>query len=167
MRASARAWLAAGLLALVAGAALHTLALLGYGAAWAAMVQLTLFGWITALIVAVRYHTLPVFTGRDFVADWPAWAHLAFTAGGVAAVAAGAWAAGLALQLAGALVFAASTALLFTSGRRRGGPSGARAPLPGLERTDRAGRMAALTATANLPAALGVMLAALAGALGG
>jgi hypothetical protein len=166
VRTSVRAWFAAGLLALLAAAALHALALLGMGAAWAVMIHLTVFGWITALIVAVRYHTLPVFAGSAFPAAWPAWVQLALTAAGLACVAAGAWAAGLALQLAAALVFAANTALLFAR-RRRGAPAGLRPPIPGLERTDRVGLAAASAATASLPLALGLLLAARVGALRG
>lgn len=177
MTASTRAWLAAGLLALVGAAALHALALLGGGGLWGAMVHLTLFGWITALIVAVRYHTLPVFTGRDFPHPRLAWAHLALFAAGVtlasAALALGGVSvsgplrsAGLALELGAALLFAANTLLLNTRGRLRGGRP-IRPPIPGLEHTDRAGLVAAGAATAALPLAPGLMLAAHAGLLPG
>lgn len=177
MTAAVRAWLGAGLAALLGAAVLHALTLVGAGEAWAAMVHLTLLGWITALIVAVRRHTLPVFTGRDMPAPWLAWLHLALFAPGVPLAAAGVSglgggyarglaAAGLALQLAGGLVFLASTALIHTRGKIRGGRPIA-PPLPGLAATDRASAVGVAVATASLPLALALMLAAQLGLPGG
>ena len=177
MTLGVRAWLGAGLAALLGAAALHALALVGAGAAWAAMVHLTLLGWITALIVAVRHHTLPVFTGRDMPAPQLAWLHLALFAGGVPLAAAGVsglaggavrglTAAGLALELAGGLVFLASTVLIHTRGAIRAGCPIA-PPIPGLPATDRTSGVAVAVATASLPLALTLMLAAQLGLPGG
>ena len=74
-----RAFLIGALFALPGAALLHLLALLGVPGAWPAMVHLTIFGWITAMIMAVNYHTLPVFSARDFpypVLIWGHWALL-------------------------------------------------------------------------------------------
>ncbi|MFO7168018.1 MAG: hypothetical protein DIU80_008305 [Chloroflexota bacterium] len=172
MTRSTRAWFAAGLAGLVGATAAHTAVLLGAGA-WAAMVHLTIFGWITALIVAVSYHTMPVFSGRDFPQPRLAWLQLGLFAAGLGAVtisAAGAGAAaqvaGLGLELAAALVFAANTALLFTRGIPRGGPP-PRPPIPNQAQVDRIGTTATKAAGVCLPLSLGLLLAAQAGALGG
>ena len=91
MSGSTRAFFASALLALLGAALLHFLVLLGVNGALPAMVHLTLFGWFTAMIVAVSYHTMPVFAARDFpyprlsVAHW-----VAFT-GGVTFATAGFW----------------------------------------------------------------------------
>ena len=64
---------------LCGAALLHLLALMGLSGAWPAMVHLMLFGWITAMIYAVNFHTMPVFSARDFPyprliwAQWAAW----------------------------------------------------------------------------------------------
>src|SRR5689334_12676122 len=133
MTSSTRAFFATALLALPAAAALHLLALLGVSGAWPAMVHLTLFGWITLVIVGVNYHTMPVFAARDFPAPRLIWAHWALVASGVAFATVGiltGWGTpittGHLLQLAAALLFVANTMLLFTRGARR--PQ--RAPLP-------------------------------------
>jgi hypothetical protein len=56
------------------------------------MVHLTLFGWITGMIAAVNYHTMPVFAARDFPSTRLIWLHLA------------AWLLGVALDSAGQLL---------------------------------------------------------------
>jgi len=65
MSGTTRAFVIAALFALPVAAMLHLLALLGVPGAWPAMVHLTIFGWITAMIIAVNYHTMPVFLARD------------------------------------------------------------------------------------------------------
>src|SRR5688572_14687420 len=89
MSPSTRAFAVAGLLALLLAAALHVLVLADMWSAWGAMVHVTLFGWISGLIYAVNYHTMPVFTARDFPHPRLIWAHWALLSGGIAIVTAG------------------------------------------------------------------------------
>src|SRR4051812_40128773 len=112
MSKSTLAFLIAALVALPAAALLHLSALVGISGAWPAMVHLTLFGWITLMVVAVNYHTMPVFAARDFPYPWLIWAHWAALSAGLALTTAGilaSWStglvAGLLLQLAAALIF--------------------------------------------------------------
>jgi len=172
MRTTTRAWFAASLLLLVCAALLHTVELLGLRDVWAALVHLTLFGWVSAMILAVNYHTMPVFTGRDFPAAALIWAHLGTFVGGVGLATGGLLggatalvAAGLALELAGALLFALNVALLL----RRGGPRRARppAPIPGQQAVDRVCSRATATAGLCLPLSLLLLLAARLGLIGG
>jgi hypothetical protein len=172
MQRFTRAWFAAALLLLVGAALLHTALLLGATAVWPAMVHLTLFGWISAMIVAVNYHTLPVFTGRDFPRRGPIWAQLAALALGAPLAAAGMLArlpmliaAGLALELAATLLFALNVALLLRGARRRPAPPAP--PLAGQPAVDRVGRVATSAAGLGLPAALLLLLSARAGLLPG
>src|SRR4051812_34342256 len=116
MIGSTRAFLLFALVALPSAAALHLLALLGIPGAWPALVYLALFGWITAMIVAVSYHTMPVFSGHDFPSLLLIWLHWALLCVGVALASAGLLAgwrmatiAGLLFQIGGALVFVANT----------------------------------------------------------
>ena len=159
MTSSTRAFFTTALLALPAAAALHLLALLGVSGTWTAMVHLTLFGWITLVIVAVNYHTMPVFAARDFPSPRLIWAHWTLVTSGVAFATIGILASwgwliitGLLLQLAAALVFVANTMLLFTRGVRR--PQ--RAPLPPIAnqpQVDRVGTSATKVAGMALPLA--------------
>jgi hypothetical protein len=112
MSSSTRAFFIAALIALPCGALLHLLALIGVSGAWPAMVHMALFGWITGMIYAVNFHTMPVFTARDFPYPrliWTQW--LAWCAGVVLATTGilmpwrGAEIAGLLLQLLAALAF--------------------------------------------------------------
>ncbi len=174
MSGSIHAFLATGLLALLGAALLHLLVLVGVGrdVVWAAMIHLTLFGWITALIVAVNYHTLPIFAARDFPYPQLIQAHWAIFTGGLA-VATGSLLAGrrpgidsgLALQLVGALLFMANTLLLFLKGaaRRQRTPV---SPIPGQSDIDRVGTLATKAAGLCLPLALVLLLAVYLGRLG-
>jgi hypothetical protein len=165
MISSTRAYLIAALIALPAAALLHLLALLGMGRAWPAMVYLTLFGWITGLIYAVNFHTMPVFSARDFPyprliwAQWSAWcAGVALAATATLAAWRAVEAAGLLLQLIAALIFSANTILLFVAGPRR--PH--RPPPPPIAdqpRVDRIGTQATKLAGLSLPMALLLLLA--------
>lgn len=173
MRSTTRAWFAAGLLLLLAAALLHSALLLGASAVWAPLVHLTLFGWVSAMIVAVNYHTMPVFTARDFPYAGPIWAQLAAQLAGLALVVGGQLAgrpalvgAGLALELLAALLFVLNIALLLARGERRGLPP-APPPVPGQREVDRAGTRATTAAGLCLPLALVLLLAVRAGLLGG
>jgi hypothetical protein len=147
--------------------------LLAVTGAWPAMVQIALFGWITGMIVAINYHTMPVFAARDFPYPRLVWLHLSFwivgiTTGGASQLLG--WdpgvAIGLAAQLAAALIFVANTLLLILRGR----PRASRPPTPaiaGQPRVDRLGTRATTGAGLALPLALGLLLAARMGWLAG
>ena len=166
MIASTRAFLIGALFALPVAALLHLLALLGVPGAWPAMVHLTIFGWITAMIMAVNYHTLPVFSARDFPYPVLIWGHWALLGAGVALASGGLltyWhagtLAGLLLQLGGALMFVANTILLFL----RGAPKPHRHPTPAIAGqllVDRASTSATKAAAICLPLALLLLIAA-------
>jgi hypothetical protein len=173
MSGSTRALLISALLALPSAALLHLLALLGVPGAWPAMVHLTIFGWITAIIVAVNYHTMPVFSARDFPFPRLLWAHWALLSTGVALASASllaGWRAGTALglllQLGGALAFVANTVLLFLRGARRPHRHPT-PPIAGQAQVDRAGTSATKAAGLCLPLALLLLLAAQLGWIGG
>lgn len=164
MTASTRAFLITGLLAQLGAALLHILVLAGAGV-WPALIHLTLFGWISAIITAVNYHTMPVFAARDFPAPRLIWLHWACFTSGVALATAGllegarlGMIAGLVLQLLAALIFMSNTLLLFLRGPRRAH----RAPAPAVRdqpRVDRVGVQATRGAGMCLTAALLLLLA--------
>jgi hypothetical protein len=165
MSGSTRAFVIAGLLALPAAALLHLLALLGVAWAWPAMVHLMLFGWITGMIYAVNFHTMPVFSARDFPYPRLIWAQWGMWCAGVALAIAGAlanWrggqAAGLLLQLIAALAFVTNTILLFTRGLRRPHRP-APPPIAGQPHVDHIGTQATKLAGLSLPLALLLLLA--------
>jgi hypothetical protein len=157
----------------VGAAALHLLALLGSATAWPAMVHLALFGWVTLMIVAVNYHTVPVFAARDFPFPRLIWAHWAVLSTGVALATAGMLlelaalaSAGLLLELLAALIFTANTILLFVRGPRRA-IRPAPPPIAGQAQVDRVGTSATKLAGLSLPAALALLLGARLGWVGG
>jgi hypothetical protein len=173
MTRSTRAFLVSALIALPGAALLYLLALLGVSGAWPAMVHLTLLGWITLMIAAVSYHTMPVFAARDFPAPRLIWVHWAAASGGAALTTLGllvGWSAGatigLLCLLAAALIFVANTILLFVCGPQR-----ARRPPPppiaDQPQIDRLGTSATKAAGLALPLALLLMLAARLGWING
>jgi hypothetical protein len=173
MIGSTRAFLIGALFALPVAAVLHLLALLGVAGAWPVMVHLTIFGWITAMIVAVNYHTMPVFSARDFPFPTLIWGHWALSSTGVALASSGllaSWGAitaiGLLLQLGGALMFVTNTILLFLRGARRQHRHPT-PPIAGQPQVDRAGSSATKVAGICLPLALVLLLAAQLGWIGG
>lgn len=173
MQPTTRAFFAASLLALLGAAALHIAVLFGFGAAWSAFVHLTIFGWISGMIFAVNYHTMPVFSGRDFPAAAPIWAHLVAYGLGASLATAGMLGAGralviagLALELLASLLFMLNIALLFARGKRRAVPP-APAPVAGQREVDKVGTRATAAAGLCLPLALLLLLAARLGWLGG
>ncbi|NJN19125.1 MAG: hypothetical protein HC822_24155, partial [Oscillochloris sp.] len=148
MHATTRNWFAAALLMLVAATLLHTTLLFGVAQVWSALVHLTLFGWITAMIMAVNYHTMPVFTGRDFPYAGLIRAQLACFISGVSLTAVGQLSAtnalilaGLSGELAAALLFMLNVALLLSKGVRRSLPP-APPPVAGQKAVDRVGTRA-------------------------
>jgi hypothetical protein len=165
MTSPTRAFARSALLILPIAALLQLLALLGVGPAWPAMVHMTMFGWITGIILVVNYHTVPVFAARDFPLTWLIWLHLAAWLLGIALDGAGqllGWplgvSLGLALQLLGALVFVANTLLLFLRGPRRASQP-IPPPIAGQSRVDRIGTRATKGAGMALPLALALLLA--------
>jgi hypothetical protein len=160
MHVTTRAWFAASLLLLAAAAMLHTALLLGASAVWAPLIHLTLFGWVSGMIIAVNFHTMPVFTGRDFPYPRLIAAQLAAFALGVVLVPAGQLAgaaalivAGLALELLAALIFMLNVMLLMRRGVRRGVPPPP-PPFPEQRAVDKIGTRATSLAGLCLPAAL-------------
>jgi hypothetical protein len=129
-------------------------------------VHLVLFGWISAMIYAVSYHTMPVFTARDFPFPRLAWVQLGAFACGLAAATGGMlWGAravlviGLLLEAGAALLFVANTMLLVTRGRwRAAGPPPA--PIPDQAPVDRVGTRATRSASLCLPMSLLLLLMA-------
>ena len=172
MSRSTRAFVGSSLAALVGAAGLHGRFLAGSNAVWTAAVYLMLFGWITGIICAVSYHTMPVFSGRDFPRPGLIWLHwAAFTAGVVVATPALImfWrpgiVGGLLLQGTAALVFVANTVLLFRSRWRR-----AQQPVPpalvGQREVDLVGRRATQVSALSLPVAFGLLAVVWSGRLG-
>lgn len=164
MSPSARAFVVGALIALPAAALLSLLASLGVSATWAAMVHLLLFGWITGMIYAVNYHTMPVFAARDFPSPRLIWLNALLWAAGAALAAAGTllgWPAGsalgLALELAAALAFMANVVLLFRRGPRRSNRPPT-PPIPGQPQVDRLATYATRGAGLALPLALLLLL---------
>lgn len=170
MARSTKLFVVSGLLALAAATTLHLLLALGWDQAWAALVHITLFGWISGLIFAINYHTMPVFAARDF--PWPRliWLHWAVFSGGITVAALGlltSWRwltlLGLGLELTSSLLFMLNTLSLFL----RGVPRGARMPAPPAQRAvDRLATTATKAAGLCLPLALAVLLAQRLGWLG-
>ena len=167
-----RIWLWTSLVALLGAAMLHLLYLLGVSSVWPALIHVMLFGFITAMIVAVNYHLLPVFGARTFPYPWLIGVHWGAFSAGVLLATVGwvaAWpvliSSGLALQLAAALVFATNIVLLFV----RGVPRAQRSPLPFPDQApvDRLGTHATKSAGLCLPLALLLLLAQHLGLIGG
>jgi hypothetical protein len=163
MSAPVRAWFACSLALLLSASLLHLGVLAGIGDAWAAMVHLSVFGWITAMICAVNYHTMPVFAARDFPAPALLWWHLAALVGGLTLASSGLlasvpWALvlGLGAELLAALLFAANVVLLFVRGARR--PPAAPQPTPGQRAVDKLASQATASAGICLPLSLLLML---------
>jgi hypothetical protein len=166
MGADTRRFLAIAFGALLIAAALHLAVTAGVAWLWPAAVELVLFGWVTGMILAVSYHTVPAFSAREF--PYPAVGRLhgllfavglALALAGRLGAGAGVTAAGLWIQAVAALVFLANVALLFARGPRashRLPPS----PVPQQAELDRLGTVATSVAGLCLPPAL--MLAALA-----
>ena len=172
MSGTTRAFVIAALFALPVAAMLHLLALLGVPGAWPAMVHLTIFCWITAMIIAVNYHTMPVFLARDVPYPGLIWAHWALLIIGVALASGGlltGWVAGTALglllQIGGALVFISNTILLFLYGAPRPHRPPA-PPIAGQLLVDRAGASATKAAGICLPLSLLLLFAAQLGWVG-
>jgi hypothetical protein len=173
MTRSTRAFFATALGALVVAAALHLAVLAGQWGAWTAMVHVTLFGWISAMIFGVSYHTMPVFSARRF--PYPSLIGLhwgLFTAGVALATVALFlnWRAvligGLFLQLLSSLLFVANTILLFARGER-GVPHAPATHLPAQARVDRVGTSATKLSALCLPLALLLLIGVYLGWIGG
>jgi hypothetical protein len=116
------------------------------------------------MIYAVNYHTMPVFSGRDFPLPRLIWAHWIVFMLGICVTTVGlaeAWSAltfgGLALELAGSLLFIANTITLFRQKQLRvAKPS--QITIIGQPRTDRLGTHATKLSGLCLPLALSLLL---------
>jgi hypothetical protein len=164
MPSTTRSWFAASLLLLLVAALLHTALALGLSVVWAPLVHLTLFGWVSAMIVAVNLHTMPVFTGRAWPYPAVIWSHLGALVGGVSFAAAGMLAgatplilAGLGLELLASLLFMLNVVLLMTRGPRKGLPPPP-PPVPGQREVDKIGTRATSASGLCLPLALLLLL---------
>lgn len=167
-----RGFVAVSLAALIVAAVLHVLLALGWAWAWPALVHVTICGWITAMIVAVNYHVLPVFSARSFPYPRLLDLHLALFPAGLAVATIGwlgAWqtliVGGLALEILASLVFASNTVLLFRRGPRRA-PAPPTPPFPAQRPIDRLGTHATRSAGMALPIALTLLLAQQVGWIG-
>lgn len=174
MTPTVRAFFATSLVLLVGMAGIHTWVLLGHLTAWAALIHLTLFGWLTGMIVAVSYHMMPVFAARDFPYPRLLSFHLLLFALGLSLATAallldmrGALVGGLALQGSAALLFVANTLLLFLSGRPRSHHHPVPPPISGQREVDRLGTRATRSAALCLPISLFLLLFVRIGWLGG
>ena len=172
MTPSTRAFFLTGLLALAGAAILHFLVLWGLAVVWYPAIHLTIFGWITAMILGVNYHTVPVFAARDFPYPWLGKAHWVTFTGGIAlttgALLVGSpvgTAAGIILEITAALLFTANTLLLFLRGPQRPHRPPA-PPIPIQPAIDRISTMATKGAGLSLPLALVLLLAVYRGWLG-
>jgi hypothetical protein len=165
MTKSVRAFVVVGLAALLGASLLHVLVMAGVHHVWSALIHLTLFGWISAMILAVNYHTIPVFSGREFPYPWLLAAHVGIFSVGVTLAVGGLLAAwsfgytvGLLLQMLAALLFVVKLLLLFLRGPRRAiGP-----PVPPTlqqRRLDRLATRATQGAGLCLPLALLLLIA--------
>jgi hypothetical protein len=173
MTGSTRAFLISGLMALPGAGLLYLFSILGVSGAWSAMVHLTIFGWITAMIVAVNYHTMPVFAARDFPSTRLIWGHWAVFNVGLTLATAGMltnWRtltmAGLLLESGAALLFISNTILLFLRGPQRL-HSTPPTTIPDQPRVDRIGTRATKAAGLALPLALLLLFAARLGWISG
>ncbi|WP_052343736.1 hypothetical protein [Kallotenue papyrolyticum] len=166
-----RAFLVTTLLALLAAAVLHNLALAGWMRAWPALVHLAIYGWISGMILTVNYHMLPVFSGRDYPTPWLLAAHWLSFSSGIALATLGLLLnhahmtlGGIGLQLGASLLFSATTVQLFRRGTRRRTPP---PPVVADQRTiDRIATQATRHAGMCLPLSLLLLLLTLADRLG-
>lgn len=152
----ARAFLITALAALLAASLLHLLAALALPGQWAALVHLTFFGWISGMILAVNYHTLPVFSGRSFPSHTPIWLHWGSFSAGFVQTTLGIglrWrtleAFGLALELLAALLFLWVVMELMLRGERHSRHPVP--PIPDQAQIDRVGTRATTAAGIALP----------------
>lgn len=165
MKPSTRAFFAAALFWLAFAALLHVLVALGVSGTWGAMVHALLFGWITSMIAAVNYHTMPVFAARDFLSQRTIWAHWLALASGLATTEAGLLlpvqalvVAGLLLECGAALLFLINVVQLLRLGTPR--PRAATPPIAHQPQIDRLGTQATKASGLCLPLALTLLLVA-------
>ena len=147
--------LSLGMLAIVA--VLHVLAMTAIANSWAAMVHLMLFGWVSSMIHAITYHTMPIFSGRDFPYQRIIWLHFGVLSLGLLLAGAGLLIqlmlliqVGIGVQLVAALLYTVNIISLFV----RGIPRSTRPTPPAIphqDKVDRIGRLATRNAGLCLP----------------
>jgi hypothetical protein len=160
----ARAFLITALVSLLGAAVLHPLAVTLVSGMWPVFVHVMLFGWISGMIMAVNYHTLPVFSGRSFANVQPIWWHWGFFSSGLLAASLGiglGWSwleiTGLALELCGSLLFLLVVIQLMRQPKRQ-----AAAPMPPVldqANVDKVGTNATKAAGVALPLVQFLLLA--------
>ena len=168
-----RRFVVTSLVALVVAALLHVVFLLGYAAVWPALIHLLLLGWISAMIYAVNYHMLPVFSGRNFPSSGALHAHWLVLTLGVIGATTGlvrSWQpvtmAGLVLELGSSILFIGNTIALFRRGPQR--PHRPPPPMiPEQTRIDQVSMHATRSSALCLPLALALLLGVQAGWLSG
>lgn len=172
MTAATRQFAVVTLSALLVAAGLHFLVLAGVARLWPAATHLTIFGWVTAMILTVSYHTMPVFSARDFPYPGLIAIHCGIFAAGVTLAAAGlvlsaapVIVTGLLLEAIASIVFLANTILLFLRGPHRP-HSHPVPPYPDQRAIDRIGTRATKLASVCLPLALLMLAAVYQGAIG-
>lgn len=163
---AARAFAISGIVSLIVATVLHEVVLLGDTSAWGALIHLLIFGWISALIIAVNYHTVPVFSRRDFAYPWLLIVHWAFFAPGIVLTVIAlllAWDVGtiigLLLEIIASFLFSANIILLFVRGSRQAGHP-MPPPFPNQAPIDKVGTQATRLAGICLPLALLLLVGA-------
>ena len=170
---STRAFLVLSLAALASVAVLHVLAMSALANTWAAMVHLMLFGWVSGMIYAITYHTMPIFSGRDFPYQRILWLHVAVVVLGLGLAVIGLLSqmmaliqVGIVVQLIAALLYTFNIISLFIRGVLR-----ANRPTPpailNQDKVDRIGRLATRNAGLCLPLVYVLLLAGYTGWLRG
>jgi hypothetical protein len=163
VKPSTRAFFGAALFWLAFAALMHVLVAIGVSGAWGAMVHTLLFGWLTSMIAAVNYHTMPVFAARDFPSQRTIWAHWLGLASGLATTVAGMLLAmqslvvsGLVLECSAALLFLLNVVQLLRRGAPR--PRPVAPAIAGQPQIDRLGTQATKASGLCLPLALALLL---------
>lgn len=170
---STRAFLVLSLAALASVAGLHVLAMSALANTWAAMVHLMLFGWVSAMIYAITYHTMPIFSGRDFPYQRIIWLHAAMVLPGLGLAVMGLLSqmmaliqAGIVVQLIAAVLYSFNITSLFMRGVPRANRPTPPA-IPHQDKVDRIGRLATRNAGLCLPLVYVLLLTGYAGWLRG
>lgn len=170
---STRAFLVLSLAALASVAGLHVLAMSALANTWAAMVHLMLFGWVSAMIYAITYHTMPIFSGRDFPYQRIIWLHAAVVLLGLGLAVMGLLSqmmaliqAGIVVQLIAAVLYSFNIISLFMRGVPRANRPTPPA-IPHQDKVDRIGRLATRNAGLCLPLVYVLLLTGYAGWLRG
>lgn len=157
MIASTRAFVVLSLSSLTVAALLHVLTMSAVANTWSGMVHVMLFGWISGMIHAITYHTMPIFSGRDFPYQRIVWLHWLVLCLGLLVAIVGFLSQikmliviGVVIQLGAALLYTFNIVSLFTRGVPRANRP-APPNIPYQTQVDRLGRLATRNAGMCLP----------------